>query len=102
MSRRAKFRSGIVREACADHKTTATRVTYSLNYKCLYAVSEDLSPSKAVTDLCPGLGETSLAKRTRLAVRVILNSFVARVSIVAGAIFEGLVLDFVWKGTESI
>ena len=50
MSRRAKFRSGIVREACADHKTTATRVTYSLNYKYLYVVSEDLSPSKAVTD----------------------------------------------------
>ena len=36
-----------------------------------------------------------MAKRTRLAVRVILNSFVARDSIVAGAIFEGLVLDFV-------
>ena len=50
MSRRAKFRSGIVLETCACHKTTATLSTYSLNYKCLYAVSEDLSPSKAVTD----------------------------------------------------
>ena len=95
ISRRAKFRSGIVLEACACYKTTATLSTYSLNYKCLYAVSEDLSPSKAVTDLCPGLGETSLAKRTRLVARVIFNSFLARTNFLVGAILEGLELAFV-------
>lgn len=84
-------------------KTTATQSTYFSNYRCLYEISKHLSPSKVSCDgPSPGLRETSLAKGTRLAVRVILNSFVARVSIVAGAIFEGLVLDFVWKGTESI
>ena len=84
-------------------KTTATQSTYFSNYRCLYEISKHLSPSKVSCDgPSPGLRETSLAKRTRLAVRVILNSFVARDSIVAGAIFEVLVLDFVWKGTESI
>ena len=45
MSRRAKFRSETGREACDCHKTTATQSTYSSNYRCLYEISEDLSPS---------------------------------------------------------
>ena len=50
MSRRAKFRSGTGREVCTCHKTTATQSTYSSNYRCLYEISEDLSPTKAEMD----------------------------------------------------
>ena len=106
MSRQAKFRSETGREACLLSQNNAPQSTYCSNRLKLQMFIWNIRRPftfKGCNAPGPGLGETSLARRPRLAVRVIFNSSVARVSFAAAApFFEGLELDFVWKGTESI